>query len=245
MKMSLRDRFEALIRMPAYCDDYKKRGLLIERVKKHNKKTINKDLEDLKAYEAEIRKKWKVTCPFPMPISVGTYGARKRMFPTKIFEDELAVEVIDPNAASKQILIGQALYKGYDPVMLNYNYESFRDKNGKRKVTYRGGKHLCMIIDLTKTGTELKREFKGHIDYYQKILPKEKSIQMPTREIDVWRVYDMHKKGLKPKDITKELQASKPHVVNTYQATYNAVVRAISKTEKIKKEITNQLPPHS
>ena len=129
----------------------------------------NRALESMKTHEKEMRKKWNVRSPFPPP-----QGTPRKTWDRLPFLGPLAelrsLEVISPFAATKQGIIGK-LVEGYDPLLIQADYESFRQKDGKRRMIYRGGKHLCMIVDLTKPETEILREMKGYLKGYQSLLP--------------------------------------------------------------------------
>lgn len=272
--MNVRDRLEVLRRIPEYQADFQKwRLLCIKLAKKHNK-TIDKDLEAVKAHEAKIEEKWKVKPPLPAPPGVRYDGwdeASPRRIPRKLFNDEFAIDVIHPNSGAQETL--RRVVKGYDPFWYEFEYKrTITSLDGKRKLEpidskkprkysaarvlisapkmkHRGGKHLCMIVDLTRTQAELLREFRDNIKGYQGTLPKEKSRMKPTTRVDIWQVYDMHKEGLEITEIIKKNRLLVDRMIddkminNKHQAIYNAIKRAIEKAERMienGRKITNR-----
>ena len=116
---------------------------------------------------------------------------------------------------------------------------------------YQGGKHLCMIVDLTKTKTELLREFEGYVKYYQKILPKSHSRNKESTK-NIWDIYDMHHKdglnfsriaeilsGIKKTErsqIAKEL-LGKTSYKSIFMAYYRQVERAYKKAKRMIEQV--------
>jgi len=232
----IRDRIEAIRRASGYKKDYIEWRRLIMRVKQSKKKTITDDLKSLNAHEIVMRKRWKLHTPFP-PLPETPLGKWDRPRGSNPLDDVRIITVINPFDNNRQTIIGD-LVSGYDPLWLEADYESFRGRVGKGKMRYKGGKHLCMIVDVTRTERELSREVKGFLKYYQTMLPKNKiHRRKPMTVIDIWQVYDLAHKGHSVKEIANQLLTSAPHVSNPYGATYNAVRRALTKTTRMVTEL--------
>ncbi len=246
MKISKHDKYMALIHHSEYRKDFNKWGRLVERVKKHNKKTIDDDLVTLKAWEKEISKKWKVRYPFPPPIGVKNYDGYNGIRLTTFFTGAEAVDVINPSAASKQTLLNM-VYEGYNPVMFNCQPSN---EKGKYVSTHKSGKHLCMIVDINKTETELLRDFKGWIKYYKKMLPKSKTKEST---LNIWNIFKLKSCGLKLSEIAEKTYkgSTAPRVIegrdgqlkeiSPYRAHYKQTERAYNKALAIIKQAKSHL----
>ena len=69
MASRIKDRIEALRRLPSYQDDYAKWLNISARVTS-NGVTWKQDLAELKTFERMMLKKWKLRSPFPPPGSI-------------------------------------------------------------------------------------------------------------------------------------------------------------------------------
>lgn len=240
----IRDKIEALRRVPSYRKDFtawrkfvRQHEVLLrrlERVVNHQRKVklhgqLDKLLKSKDDLVEAMRRKWKVRPPFPPPPPIPLEQWERPRFMSPL--DELsAIEVVPPTAASKQVLL-QNLVKGYDPIRVEHDYQSF--KNGAGKTKYRGGKHLCMMVDLTKTEENLLEEMKDYLKHYQKMLPPRRTRRKPTKTVNIWFVYDQFKRGVAIPDIAEQLTKDDPSVSNPYRATYSAVDRAIKKADRL------------
>ena len=192
----IRDRLEALRRVPAYEKDYKEYLRLCECVKENARKPSTKPLEALKACEKKMRENWKVK-DFP-PLTDTPLEKWHRLRLISLATDLQPLKEISPFAATKQGIIG-GLLDGYDPIRLEAVASSFNEKSGRGPLRYRGGKHLCMIIDVTRTKEELLAQVKEYLDGYQQLLPKRHNRRKATTVIDIWHVYDQSQKGVEVK----------------------------------------------
>lgn len=271
--MNTRDRLEALRRVPEYQADFKEWRRLVEQVNKQNKKTIDEDLEALKAYETQIKRRWKVKTPLPPPLGVQYDGwdeRRPRRLPMPIFTDELGVNVLHPNNSALQKTICKVV-EGYDPFWYDLDYKKTRTSlDGKKKLKpipkpvdpektkkypvarillseskkrHRGGKHLCMTVDLTRTKDDLVKEFEGLITHYKKAM-----VQRRNKEatLDHWKIYDMvHIEGLTLNQAAQKEygwtptngKAARPFDEPRYKAYYEMIARAYERALKMIKDL--------
>jgi len=242
--MNTRDRLEALRRTPEYQEDFKKWRELKERLYKNRNKKPGKDLEELKTLEGKIKKRWKVTFSFPSPPGFQYAGwdeEKPRGFPAKIFEDEFGVRVIHPNAATQQIEIGFVI-ENYDPLwyQMEYNRSVKVDEKGVTveikppfKKKHKGGKHICIVIDLTRPKKDLLREFERNITFYKKIIPKEKKRNKLT-SLNPWDVYDkVHRNELTLNQIAQGKSGKGSFDNPNHKAYYGCVKRAYNHALKM------------
>ena len=242
-----REMLEALRRAPTYQTDFTKWIQLKENLRRDPKILASRAQVALKTCELLMQQKWKVRPPFPPPPDIATLNewldvdSTPETVPYRGWNPfiDLKVNILRPGHVN-QSLIEQA-FEGYDPIRLNYDYESSR--KGETKVTWIGGRNLCLSIDLTATETELLEEIEQCVKHYQSLRPKRKTRQTPTREIrDIWWIYDERKRGKSIAEITQILLPKKKadsSVVQHYRATYNAVSRAQQKAESIIASLEN------
>ncbi|MEK6589229.1 MAG: hypothetical protein AABZ11_00975 [Nitrospinota bacterium] len=130
-----------------------------------------------------------------------------------IFTDKFGINIIDPYLALEHILIGN-IVNDYDPLQYTFNHKRLEgDRNDPNvihghlmtsPIKYKCGKHLFMIVDLSRTKKELMREFEENIKGYQEIFPKSRNRNKETT-CNIWEVYDMKSSGVNFSEIARRI----------------------------------------
>jgi hypothetical protein len=99
------------------------------------------------------------------------------------------------------------------------------------------GKHLTIVIDLSKTETEIIAELKGIFKKDKKTVKKSESREKPFK-FNKWEVYDMHtKEGMNFTQIARNKEGVEKHTHSSYNKDLDslrlAVKRAYRKAEQI------------
>jgi hypothetical protein len=221
---TLINRLEAIRRTPEYIQDYTRwQDLCVRTSQGGKRKTLQHALH---SHVASMQSRWDLCPPFP-PLADTPLHQWDRFFAVPPFTTLEAVTTLNPYDHSSQAVLSK-IVEGYSPLRLK---SRLGPQNRGAKIAHQGGRHICVILDVTKTKQEVLERVESQLNYFQGKLVLSKKRNKPMKE-DIWAINDRCARGESLGEITRDLlYKNKPgnEVSNKYEAKYNAVERALKK----------------
>lgn len=231
MKISKRDRIEALKRNPAYQKDLKKWKESAEQIRAAHLRgqipgiDLTAETKTFLKMDMETRKRWSIL-HFDKPLNGGV-----------MFTDEQAAVAVGLTCKDETLYF-KKMDEGDDPLEYRIAYEKDEKGISDFKDVHERGRHIYLRIDLTKTDNEIAGDVQRAVTYFKKLLPKKRNKE---GLLDHWKVYDMVDiKGLTLTKIAeKDCGAGEDFDDPAYRAAYTRVKRAYNKALQIIEQVNN------